>query len=323
MEKILKALWSLALSLAMPFAGHTVAAETSYPVRPVEMVVGWPAGGGTDVVARVYAEAAKDHFPQPILIVNKSGAIGTIGMSYVSNAPADGYKILMATPESLMAPLLGIGKASADQFIPVARINADPNAITVRADSPWQTAQQFLAYSKANPGKVTISTSGNGGMPDIAAIALEEATGAKFSRIPYQGNAPAIQAIVAGQVDATTIDPGSLSNYVKAGQLRILAVTAEKRLPQFDTAPTFREGGIDVVVGTWRGLLLPKGTPPEVVKAWADLTRKVSSEPKYQEALKKQNINVIYEDSKTFATVLAENGTSFQRLAPIIKASNK
>ncbi len=298
-------------------------AQADYPSRPVEMVVPWPAGGGTDAIARVYAEAARNHFSQPIIVVNKPGAIGSIGFADAAAAKPDGYKVVMATPELLIAPYLGIGKATYDGFLPIARINADPSAITVRTDAPWKTIEEFISYVRQNPGKATLSTSGNGAIPDLAALALEERAGLKFTRVPYQGEAPAIQAILAGQVDATVVAPGALSAHVEAQKLRVLAVTSLQRVPEFKDVPTFREKGIDVAIGTWRGLLVPKGTPPEIVNRWIALTRKVVNEPKYQETLKKLNVNSIYEDGETFAKVMKENDELFKRLVPRLAASTK
>ena len=310
------------IALGALVASYAAMAQTNYPAKPVEMVVSWPAGGGTDVVARVFAEAAKNHFSQPIMVVNKPGAIGTIGLADVANSRPDGYKVLMATPEVLIAPLLGMGHASIDNFVAIARINADPSAITVRTDSPWKTIEEFMAYAKANPGKVTLSTSGNGAIPDVAAMAIEEKTGVKFTRIPYQGEAPAIQAALAGQVDATVVAPGALSQHVKAEKLRVLAVTSAQRVSEFSNVPTFKEKGVDVGIGTWRGLLMPKGTPVDVINSWRELARKVNSEQKFQDSLKRQNINVIFEDSEAFASVLKDNQDTFKRLIPKIKAGN-
>lgn len=319
----MKFLQPLLLAAALGLQAAAPAIADPYPSKPVEMIVPWPAGGGTDVIARVYAEAARAHFAQPILIVNRPGAIGSIGFSEAAAAKADGYKVVMATPELLIAPYLGIGRASYESFIPIARINADPASITVRADAPWKTVDEFLAHARANAGKVTLSTSGNGAIPDIAAAALEDKTGIKFTRVPYQGEAPAIQAILAGQVDATVVAPGAMSSHIKADKLRVLAVTSAQRIAEFPSAPTLKERGVDLAIGTWRGLMVPKGTPPEVVAQWRELTRKVSADPKYQETLKKQNVNLIYEDGEQFAAVMRENDALFKRLVPLLQVTAK
>jgi tripartite-type tricarboxylate transporter receptor subunit TctC len=307
---------ALALGLLTALGGSAFAQPDSYPSRPVEMIVPWPAGGGTDAVARVFADSARAFFPQPIVIVNRPGAIGSIGFAYAAASKPDGYRVVLATPEFLIAPYLGIGKTSPDAFVPIARLNADPSAITVRSDSPWKTIEQFLAHARANPEKVTVSTPGSGSVADMAGIDIEEKTKLKFSRIPYQGEAPAIQAILAGQVDATVISPGSLSAHVQAGKLRVLAVASPARVAEFKDVPTFREKGIDVALGTWRGLLVPKGTPPEIVNRWNELAKKVAADPKFQESLKKLNINAIYENGDHFAKVMAEDDVAFKRLAP-------
>jgi len=317
---------SFLLSAALLAGGlHTPAQAQPayYPSKPVEMIVPWPAGGGTDVIARVYAEAARPNFAQPILVVNRPGAIGSIGFSEAGAAKPDGYKVVLATPELLIAPYLGIGRASYENFIPIARINADPSAITVRADAPWKTVEEFLAYARANPGKATLSTSGSGAVPDIAALAIEEKTGLKFTRVPYQGEAPAIQAALAGQVDATVVAPGALSVHVKADKLRVLAVTSAKRIAEFAEVPTLKERGVDIAIGTWRGLMVPKGTPPEIVRQWTELTKKVSADPKYQETLKRQNVNLIYEDGEAFAAVLRQDNETFKRLVPGLQVNTK
>ena len=319
----MKFLQPLLLAAALGLQAAAPAIADPYPSKPVEMIVPWPAGGGTDVIARVYAEAARTHFAQPILIVNRPGAIGSIGFSEAAAAKADGYKVVMATPELLIAPYLGIGRASYESFIPIARINADPASITVKADAPWKTVDEFLAHARANAGKVTLSTSGNGAIPDIAAAALEDKTGIKFTRVPYQGEAPAIQAILAGQVDATVVAPGAMSSHIKADKLRVLAVTSAQRIAEFPSAPTLKERGVDLAIGTWRGLMVPKGTPPEVVAQWRELTRKVSADPKYQETLKKQNVNLIYEDGEQFAAVMRENDALFKRLVPLLQVTAK
>lgn len=319
----MKFLQPLLLAAALGLQAAAPAIADPYPSKPVEMIVPWPAGGGTDVIARVYAEAARAHFAQPILIVNRPGAIGSIGFSEAAAAKADGYKVVMATPELLIAPYLGIGRASYESFIPIARINADPASITVKADAPWKTVDEFLAHARANAGKVTLSTSGNGAIPDIAAAALEDKTGIKFTRVLYQGEAPAIQAILAGQVDATVVAPGAMSSHIKADKLRVLAVTSAQRIAEFPSAPTLKERGVDLAIGTWRGLMVPKGTPPEVVAQWRELTRKVSADPKYQETLKKQNVNLIYEDGEQFAAVMRENDALFKRLVPLLQVTAK
>lgn len=313
---------ALVISLFSVTAG-ALAQEDSYPSRPVEMIVPWPVGGGTDTVARIFAETARPYFPEPIVVVNRPGAIGSIGFAQAAASKPDGYRVVMGTPELLIAPYLNIGNTSPDSFVPIARLNSDPSAITVQADSPWETIEAFLAYTRANPDSVTVSTPGSGSVADMAAIDLADKVNLKFRRIPYQGEAPAIQAILSGQVTATVISPGPLSAHVQAGKLRVLAVASPARIAEFKDVPTFREKGIDVALGTWRGILVQKGTPPEIVNRWSELAKRVAADPKYQEALKNLNINAIYESGEVFAKVMADDDAAFKRLAPKAVADNK
>ncbi|MET0210376.1 MAG: tripartite tricarboxylate transporter substrate binding protein, partial [Burkholderiaceae bacterium] len=178
----------------------TVLAADPYPSHPMELTVAYQPGGGSDNTARAIAEAARPLLPQPTVVVNKPGASGSIGWSYVANAPADGYKLVLMTPEMLVVPLMGIGKTTVDDFTPVARFTDDPSSITVRVDAPWKTIEEFMAYAKANPTKVAISNAGNGTIPHMAAAALGDKLGTTFTHVPYQGSAPAIMGLLAGDV---------------------------------------------------------------------------------------------------------------------------
>ena len=152
---------------------------------------------------------------------------------------------------------MGIGKVTVGDFQPIARFTDDPSSITVRADAPWRTAQEFIQYAKANPGKVTFSNAGNGTIPHVAAGAFAETIGAQLEHIPYNGSAPAIMGLLAGDVQATTVAYAELRQYVESGKLRTLAVMSEKRVAGLD-APTLKELGHDLQFSVWRGLGLPR-----------------------------------------------------------------
>lgn len=290
-------------------------AET-YPSRPVELLVPFPAGGGSDVLARAFAEAARRTFPQPLTVINKPGAIGSIGFYEGGHAKADGYKITVLSPELLLAPLIGIGKASYEDFTVIAKINSDPSAITVRANAPWKTIEEFIADARARPGAMTVGNSGNGSIYHVAAAAFEEQTKIKVNHVPYQGSAPAVLGLLGAQVDAATVTPGEVSTYVKAGQLRVLAVMSDQRVKGFENVPTFKERGYDLRVSTWRGIAVPKGTSPEIVRQLSELAQKVNQEPVYRNVFEKQNLGLVYEDAETFRKNLQAQNEQFKRLVP-------
>ena len=244
------------LLLSAACCGAAAQAADSYPTKSIELVVSYQPGGGSDSTARAIADAARPLMPQSVVVLNRPGASGSIGWSYVAGSD-DGYRLILMTPEMLVVPLMGIGKVTVGDFQPIARFTDDPSSITVRADAPWRTAQEFIQYAKANPGKVTFSNAGNGTIPHVAAGAFAETIGAQLEHIPYNGSAPAIMGLLAGDVQATTVAYAELRQYVESGKLRTLAVMSEKRVAGLD-APTLKELGHDLQFSVWRGLGLPR-----------------------------------------------------------------
>lgn len=299
--------------LALIALGSPVRAQ-DYPSKPIEVMVAFQPGGGTDSLARAYAEAAKKHTTQSVVVYNKPGASGAIGLADVVNAKPDGYKIAMLFVEVTILPHLGITKITQDDFIPIARLNADPAAVTVRADSPYNTIEEFLAAAK-QPGKdIKVGNAGNGSIWHLAAASLEEKTGARFNHIPFQGAGPAVLALLGGHVDAVAVSPAEVSVYVAAGKLKTLAVMADQRAKGFENVPTLKERRIDLSIGTWRGLGVAKGTPPEVVKAIEAMTAKAANEPNMREVMDKLNLGYAYADGATFKAQMVRDNESFMQL---------
>lgn len=313
--KILRLL--IATALCAVGATGAIAAEP-YPTKSMELMVAYQPGGGSDNTARAIAEAARPLMPQPTIVVNKPGASGSIGWSYVASGQPDGYRLALMTPEMLVVPLMGIGKTTVDDFQPVARFTDDPSSVTVRVDSPWKTIDEFLAYAKANPAKVAISNAGNGTIPHMAAAALGEKTGTTYTHVPYQGSAPAIMGLLAGDVQATTVAYAELRPHVESGKLRTLAVMSDKRVHGLDV-PTMKERGADLQFSVWRGLGLPKATSKEVLEKWREVARKVFDTPAFQATIQKQNLTLAYADTPEFTSAIARQNDAFKKLVPKLK----
>jgi len=301
----------LAFGLAAPAAQ---AAGNDYPNHTVELVVPYQPGGGTDALARAFADASRKHMSESIVIVNRPGAGGAIGWNEVIHSRPDGYKLAVLTVELLTLPHLGLAKFNYDDFQPIAQLNADPAAITVKADSPYNTIEEFLAAAKKKPGELGVGNSGTGSIWHLAASALEDKTGARFNHIPFQGAGPAVLALLGGHVDAVAVSPAEVSTYVQAGKLKMLMVMADKRLPAFDKVPTAKERGIDISIGTWRGLGAPKNTPPEVMAKLRDIAAKTAKEPLLREVMDKQNLGYAYTDGAAFKETLAKDNEYFKAL---------
>jgi tripartite-type tricarboxylate transporter receptor subunit TctC len=306
---------ALAAGLTAATALLPATAADPYPSKPIEFVVPASAGGGTDVMARAFTEAARKYVTQPLVVNDRPGASGGVGMGEVQRAAPDGYKVGVLIAELAIIPHLGMIKFGVDDFIPIARLNADPASLTVRAESPWQTIDDFLAHVKKNPGTVKVGNSGNGSIWHLAAAAVEDKTGVRFNHIPFQGAAPGVLALMGGHVDAMATSPGEVATYVASGKLRTLVVLADQRQPGlFAGVPTAKEKGIDLSIGTWRGLGVPLNTPPEAVAFLRETTRKAVDDPVFKDAMAKANLTVAYQDGESFGRFMKASSGTFRQL---------
>ena len=297
-----------------PLLAGTAHAQSDFPNKPIELVVPFQPGGGTDALARSFADATRKHTTQSIIIVNKPGASGSIGWQDVMHAKPDGYRLAVITVELATLAHIGIGKIAADDLQPIAQLNADQAAITVRAEAPWNTIEEFLAAAKKEPGKIGVGNAGPGSIWHLAASALEDKAGVKFNHVPFQGAGPGVLALLGGHIDAVAVSPAEVTTHVQSGKLKTLAVMAEQRVKGFEKVPTLKERGIDLVIGTWRGIAAPKGTPPQVVAYLKDLALKASGEPAFRETLDKQNLGFVYADDQAFKAKIMKDNAYFKDL---------
>jgi tripartite-type tricarboxylate transporter receptor subunit TctC len=310
------------LALAATALATGSALAQGYPNHPMELVVPFQPGGGTDALARAFADASRKHLPQSMVVVNRPGASGAIGWGEVINAKPDGYKLAVVTVELVTLPHLGLAKFSYEDLQPIARLNADQAAITVRSDAPWNTVEEFLAAAKKDPERMRMGNAGNGSIWHLAAAALEDKTGVKFSHIPFQGAGPAVQALMGGHIEAVAVSPAEVSTFVQGGKLKTLAVMAEQRVKGFDKVPTLKERGIDLVIGTWRGIAAPKNTPPEVLATLRSTTAKIAQEPQLREAMERLNLGYAYADDQTFLAGMARDNAYFKTLMSKLNLKN-
>ncbi|KQP45479.1 tripartite tricarboxylate transporter substrate binding protein [Pseudorhodoferax sp. Leaf274] len=306
---------TLAAAFAAGLLAPLAVQAADYPVRPIEIVVPSSAGGGTDVMARLFAEAAKKLVPQPIVVSNKPGAGGGIGMTEVARAAPDGYKIGVIISELAIIPHLNMTKTTTADFIPIARLNGDPGLIAVRTDSPHKTIDDLLAAARKDPGAVSMGNAGTGTIWHLAAAAVEQKTHVRFNHVPFQGAAPSVLALVGGHVDAIAVSPAEIGSHVAAGNVRVLVSMGERRSPApYDQVATFKEKGVDLVFGTWRGLGAPLKTPPEVVRYLRDASRKIGEDPAFKEALQRANLQPAYLDGEAFLGFMNSQSDYFKGL---------
>lgn len=307
-----QALVGTAATLLAPLGARA----SAFPERAIEMVVPYQAGGGTDALARAFADASRKYWPNGMVVNNRPGASGAIGWNEVLNAKADGYKLAVMTVEIATIPHLGLAKFTPDDFITIAQLNADPAAITVKADAPWNTVEEFIAAAKKANGELKMGNSGIGSIWHLAAAAFEDRTGAKVSHIPFQGANPAVLALMGGHIDAVAVSPAEVTTFVQSGKLKTLAVMADQRAKGFDKVPTLKERNIGLSIGTWRGLGVAKGTPADVVEVLRSVTQKIAAEPALLAAMDKLNLGYAYADGAAFKATVARDNETFKALIP-------
>ena len=293
------------IALAVAMLLNAAASAQTYPSRPITMVVPFPPGGVADIVGRPLAAQMEKTLKQPIVVVNRTGAGGAVGMASVAKAPADGYTILMALSSISIFPVSDRinGKTPSYEmkdFAPIALITADPTVLVVSADSPWKNLKEFVDSAKAYPGKINYSSSGVYGTLHVAMEIFANAAGIKLFHVPYQGGGPALTALLGGQVHALASGPAPAVGQIKAGKMRALASWSTERLPLMPDVPTFKELGYDAEFYIWSGVFAPAAIPTPVLDRLRAAVREAATSPEFKGAMEKVQTPVSYLDAPAF-----------------------
>lgn len=307
-------------AMASPFAAPAVA-QDKWPSKTVNVVVPYPPGGLSDIVARPLAAVLEKDLKQAFVVVNKPGATGAIGATFVAQAPPDGYTMMVTLIGMSTIPTQAIlqGKTppyTRDQFIPIARLVSDPSAMFVQKSAPWNTVQELIADAKKRPDEIIFISTGPYGPTHIPMEMFMSKTGTKFRHLPTTGGAPATTMLLSGGGHVFYAIPALGAQHVEAGTLKVLGTSSTTRLPEFPNAPTMKELGIDMFYATWAGVFLPKGTPPEIVKALDEAVGRAVKDPDVVNAFKKQGTGLAYLNAADFAKFWDEDTA---RLEPVVK----
>jgi len=292
--------------------------QDAYPSRPITMIVPFPPGGVADLTGRPTAFAMEKFLKQRIIIENKAGAGGAIGMAATANSKPDGYTIMMALSSISIIPpadrLFDRKPAyEMNQLAPIALISADPTVLVVRADAPWKTVKDFVEDAKNRPAKINYSSSGIYGTLHMAMEIFASAADIKLWHVPYSGGGPAVTALLGGQVEALASGPSAVIGQIKGGKLRALASWGDKRLASLPEVPTFKELGYNAEFYIWSGLFAPAGTPATIVQTLRNAARRAVEDPDFRNAMAKIETPISYLDAPEFqkfwdkdAKILAE-----------------
>ena len=297
--------------LALSLAG-TASAE--YPEREIQLIVPTSAGGGSDRTARVYAKFVKEYLGKPVVVVNRPGGGGAIGISAVLNAKPDGYTMgQLMLPEVVSRQFDNpTAKFGADSFEYIGKSGIDNHIFAVRNDSKLQTYQDMVAFAKANPGKLSCGVTGVGGGPQLASLRWQKLAGVKLNLVSFKGGAQIRGALLGGHIDILCANTGAVSKVLK--KVRILALSADKPHPKYPNVPTLKSLGINLFVGTERILAMPKGTPAKILAKLRAAHQKTLANPKYRKAAKKAKVTIDKASPETIAQKLKSEENDYRAL---------
>lgn len=311
-------LFRAAACIALWFTAQPAFAE--FPDRPIQLILPTPPGGVADNNARPVAKHLHKSLGQPVVVVNKPGAGGSIAYSSVAKSEPDGYTLLLGLSTISVIPESDRinGKTPAfelEQLEPLALISADPLMLLVHSDSPWKTIDDLVKDAKNNPKKISYASSGNYGAIHFPMEQFARAANIELMHVPYKGGGPAMMALLGKQVDVTAAGPAAAKTAIADGKARILAHWGGKRIAQFPDVPTFIERGYNAEYYLWAGIFAPKGTPPAVVKRLRKGINDIIELPEFQQDMSNANIPVFYLDGPEFAAFWKKDADSMIDLA--------
>ena len=322
---MLKPALSLAVALAAILGSVGPAAAQAYPSRPITMVVPFPAGGSSDPIGRIMAEGMKGALGQPVIVENVAGASGNLGAGRVARAAPDGYTLIMGSwpTHVLNAAIFTLPYDPLADFEPVSLVATQPLLIIARKEMPASSLTEFIAWLKANPDKATQGTAGTGGASHVAGVFFQNTTGTRFRPVPYRGSAPAMQDLLAGQIDLMVDLAASAAPQVRAGTVKAYAVTSKTRLAAAPDVPTVDEAGLPgFYVQSWHAIWAPKGTPRDIVAKLNAAAVTALGDPAVRARFARIGQDIFPSEQQTPEALGAYQKAEIEKWWPIIKAAN-
>jgi tripartite-type tricarboxylate transporter receptor subunit TctC len=300
-------------------------AQEPYPTRPISIVVAFPPGGVADNTARPVAAVLERILKQPVTVLNKAGAAGAVGYQAAATSKPDGYTLLMALVSVSVLPevdkLFGRPQNyTREQLTGIARINADPSMLVVRADAPWKTLKDLVEDARKRPGEIVFTSSGLYGAAHIPMEMFIKSAGIKMRHLPTTGGGPMMNAMLGGHAQLVMTPVSLAAQHVKAGKLRLLAHSGSTPVAAYPEVPSFKSQGYDVEYTAWAGLVAPKDTPPQVIKILRDATRQAVKEPEVINSHAKLETPIAYMDADEFNAWWAKDAA---KLAEVVRQIGK
>jgi tripartite-type tricarboxylate transporter receptor subunit TctC len=317
-----RSLLAAAALSALPWAA---AQAPAWPSRPITLIVPFPPGGLADIVARPVAEALARDLGQPVVIDNKPGAGGGIGMGLAAKSKPDGHTLLMALSSLTVLPEADVILGRAPMFAlqdlrPVARYTADPTVLAVRADSPWKSVKDFVDEAKRRPGAINYGSSGNYGTMHVPMEILAQEAGIKLTHVPFTGAGPAVLALLGGQIQAVSTGPATVLQHVKAGKLRVLGHWGTGALASLPDVPALKDTGFNAEYAQWSGLFVPSGVPDAIVQRLRSAARNAAQDARVREVIQGAGSPILYQDMPEFERYVQADA---RRMADVVKRIGK
>ena len=317
---------ALTVALALSCLSPVASAQTApFPQKAITMVVPFPPGGLADIVGRPVAEAMSRELGQPVVIENKPGAGGGIGMGQVAKSKPDGYTVVMALSSYSVIPEADsiIGRAplfAYNDLRPIARYTADPTVLAVRADSPWKSVKDFVEDAKKRPKAINYGSSGNYGTMHIPMEILAQNAGIQLTHVPFTGAGPAVLALLGGQIEAVSTGPATVLQHVKAGKIRVLGHWGNGKLESLPDVPSLKDAGFNAEYAQWSGLFIPSGTPEPVAQRLRAAAKFAANDAKVKEVINNAGSPVLFMDSPDFEKYVQSD---VKRMSDVVKKIGK
>jgi tripartite-type tricarboxylate transporter receptor subunit TctC len=294
------------LALAAVAALVVPAIAAAFPTKPVELTVLFGAGSAADLLARKLAELAGKDLGQPVAVVNRTGAGGAVGYTYVKSQSPDGYTLVWNSNSISTAYHAGNMKLDYTAFAGVAALTGEPVSLAVKADAPWKDVRELLAHAKGKPGEVRVGNSGRGSFTHLVAVALENRAGVKLTHVPF-GRELAVTTVLGDKIEASVQLPAEIMAQVTGRQVRVLAVSGDRRLASLPDVPTFKESGVDLTMTLWRGIAVPRGTPEPVIARLERAFVQAAQSPEFREFATRMGAVVEVRGAKDFDAFMARD----------------
>ncbi len=316
---------TLLASALLTVSSWSGAQTPPWPSRPLTLVVPFPPGGLADIVARPVAEALGRELGQSVVIENRAGAGGGIGMSHAAKSKPDGHTLLMALSSLTVLPEADVILGRAPMFAlsdlrPIARFTADPTVLAVRADSPWKTVKDFVEDARKRPGAINYGSSGNYGTMHVPMEILAQEAGIKLTHVPFTGAGPAVVALLGGQIQAVSSGPATVLQHVKAGKLRVLGHWGTGSLASMPEVPALKDAGFNAEYAQWSGLFIPAGVPEPIAQRLRTAARNAAQDARVREVINGAGSPILYQDTPDFERYVQADA---RRMAEVVRRIGK